>query len=920
MENRINSNTFLPKLGFGLVIIFLSLTVNAQYSRSINSHILNYLHRSTEAVEVDNELLFVNIHLLGDTIRLTAGKLDSNGETYGYKFQNITGIPGSFFCISGIALTSDGKITFNILALNSNTFNKLAYVKYDYTNNSIEEISLISSSFHKSFARSRQKGDSLITYYYNNTNTGLYRISCSINNIANRTISLVTDTMSSNINYFTSIGSKNHELFIDNFGNEFFTVNKILFKRSNNGTYFHNTFNGDLTTRAISEDNSGNIVLISSNIANKYSPNLDLISQDTLSFISAVSGNFSELYFLNNKWVFYGRVPGSTTCSRVVMNQDFTLETLYSNEFTMDFPSSYVRGQNSIYLIGKKIENFFQGNQYSVAAVKDIDLSNIQPFIEFNQPFEHGPYHFHTGHFNNLFRSNETPTGLRMNVDNQSKSLIFAAFNNILGISGGETFGIISSAGYHDLYVGPYTPYEYRTIANFDKYCRGYYVDQDMIYTHIWNFTNPNYVMPFGIREWPAHGDTSMGQAANLAPFIDVNANGVYEPLLGDHPIIYGDRCVLNLFHQNPMSGNFGLLPYKMECYQYYYVYDCDTSELMQNTIFVNQRYRMLDGELTDAVAGVYVDYDIGNFSDDYIGTNVDLGMIYGYNGDLNDESNGGQPGYGLFPPASGMMILRGSKLEADQQDNSIGIGTNESINGCGFGDGIIDNEYLTLEASIRFQNFPDPIENFPYLFQGADASGTFPQVNSVDVRYAFFGSSDPSFYGSWGQDHGNNYTETIAGNSPGERRMYGFTGKTNLISSDPEKNTYEIVTAYITAMDSITPNADVLSKLFNFGTQLKTLYNNGSNLCGTILAPNAAIPETKMNTIQLYPNPTEGIIHIVNSEGAIGMELILLNSQGLILERTTIHESESTFSLQNYPSGLYLIRIGNQSVKVIKK
>jgi hypothetical protein len=907
-----------------LTLLLFSNTYSlSQYSRSIHNNIDNTEYRNTQGIEINNELLFINIKMVDDTLRLSSAKIDELGETYGYQFSNITGITGNRFCISGIALTADSKITFCMLALVGNTHNKIIYVKYNYENNSIEQVSTSINNFHRSFARSRQKGDSLIMYHYNNDLSGFYRVSSSIDNTNMQNMTLVTDT----INYlFTgpwTNGRRNCELFIDNNGNEYFTSNMNIYKRNPNGLMNNATFNGTIQAgSALAQDNSGNIGVISSNHFNLFNSDLSLLSTGVISGLPTTTNYSSELYFMNGSWVYYSNSQPSSsfTIERITLDQNFTIESVYPYNYSLSSAMSVFKGVNALYLIGRRNEYYSQINHPTVAVIKELNGSTPQPFIEFNQPFEHGPYHFHTGHFNNLFRSNETPTGLRMNVDNQSKSLIFAAFNNILGISGGETFGIISSAGYHDLYVGPYTPYEYRTIANFDKYCRGYYVDQDMIYTHIWNFTNPNYVMPFGIREWPAHGDTSMGQAANLAPFIDVNANGVYEPLLGDHPIIYGDRCVLNLFHQNPMSGNFGLLPYKMECYQYYYVYDCDTSELMQNTIFVNQRYRMLDGELTDAVAGVYVDYDIGNFSDDYIGTNVDLGMIYGYNGDLNDESNGGQPGYGLFPPASGMMILRGSKLEADQQDNSIGIGTNESINGCGFGDGIIDNEYLTLEASIRFQNFPDPIENFPYLFQGADASGTFPQVNSVDVRYAFFGSSDPSFYGSWGQDHGNNYTETIAGNSPGERRMYGFTGKTNLISSDPEKNTYEIVTAYITAMDSITPNADVLSKLFNFGTQLKTLYNNGSNLCGTILAPNAAIPETKMNTIQLYPNPTEGIIHIVNSEGAIGMELILLNSQGLILERTTIHESESTFSLQNYPSGLYLIRIGNQSVKVIKK
>ena len=46
----------------------------------------------------------------------------------------------------------------------------------------------------------------------------------------------------------------------------------------------------------------------------------------------------------------------------------------------------------------------------------------------------------------------------------------------------------------------------------------------------------PNYTIPKSITDWPAHGNKSKGQAFYLAPFMDVDGDGIYDPKLGDYP------------------------------------------------------------------------------------------------------------------------------------------------------------------------------------------------------------------------------------------------------------------------------------------------------------------------------------------------------------------------------------------------
>ena len=59
---------------------------------------------------------------------------------------------------------------------------------------------------------------------------------------------------------------------------------------------------------------------------------------------------------------------------------------------------------------------------------------------------------------------------------------------------------------------------------------------------------------------------------------------------------------------------------------------------------------------IEDVHAGLFVDADLGFFSDDYVGTDPDSRMVYAYNGDDFDE---GAAGYGDQPPAIGIVAGR---------------------------------------------------------------------------------------------------------------------------------------------------------------------------------------------------------------------------------------------------------------------
>jgi len=84
-----------------------------------------------------------------------------------------------------------------------------------------------------------------------------------------------------------------------------------------------------------------------------------------------------------------------------------------------------------------------------------------------------------------------------------------------------------------DFWPGPHSNDSTATRSKYDKI---YKVSAAEITAHKNNSSNP---IP-AILDWPGNGDTTKGEPYQLAPFVDVNTNGKYEPTLGDYPLIKG--------------------------------------------------------------------------------------------------------------------------------------------------------------------------------------------------------------------------------------------------------------------------------------------------------------------------------------------------------------------------------------------
>ena len=310
----------------------------------------------------------------------------------------------------------------------------------------------------------------------------------------------------------------------------------------------------------------------------------------------------------------------------------------------------------------------------------------------------------------------------------------------------------------------------------------------------------PGYVIPQSILDYPGNRVTDNFTNAftgsdnqvetnpyysleTLAPFRDVNGDGSYDPIYGDYPeynldnsldcmnedVLFGDQTLWWVYNDkgnsHTASGSVEALGLEIQAQAFAFA----TDDHINNMTFYN--YKLINrshNALNETYFGIWVDPDLGNYQDDFVGCDVGRGLGYCYNGDTEDE---GTAGYGVKLPAVGIDFFRGPKAdENDGVDNDL--------------DGVIDEagELITMSKFVYYNN-DGSVSGNPVLAQDYYSylkgywldntpmtyGGDGQNSNNTVCNYMFPGTTDPNFSDEW--------TEQIAGNTPGDRRFLQSAG-----------------------------------------------------------------------------------------------------------------------------------------------
>ncbi|MDY0101853.1 MAG: Ig-like domain-containing protein [Lentimicrobium sp.] len=460
------------------------------------------------------------------------------------------------------------------------------------------------------------------------------------------------------------------------------------------------------------------------------------------------------------------------------------------------------------------------------------------------------------------------------------------------------------------------------------KYGRTWKISKQEIEYHKNNFFNQGYQPAEAILNWPGNGNINLGQSQQLAPYKDINNDGIYNPFNGDYPLIRGDQTVFFMYNDDLEHTETGGTPIGIEVHGMVYGFDTPNDTALYNTVFVHYDLINRSSEtLYNMHVGVFADLDIGYAKDDYVGCDVTRRSFFAYNGPDIDGS--GEPeAFGENPPAQSVTILAGPYMDIDGIDNPAG-GCDESVTGFNFGNEIVDDERLGLTSFVYFNNNSgasyavDPTIAAEYqnylngmwrdqstMLYGGNGHSASGAVGPV-CKYLFPGDSDPL---NWGtscnfpeggyNQQGKFWTEEETGNTPADRRGLGVMGPFTFESGEVQ----EIELAFCTGMGNAGAASSVNQLMNSIDSLLIAIDNGEVILPNNELGIESAILQE--SSILIFPNPASNLISI--SAGVIEetAEYSIFSIFGVKTSSGKLYKGvHSNIDVSALPSGLYLIR-----------
>ena len=343
------------------------------------------------------------------------------------------------------------------------------------------------------------------------------------------------------------------------------------------------------------------------------------------------------------------------------------------------------------------------------------------------------------------------------------------------------------------------------------------------------------------------------------------------------------------------------------------------------NTFYSYQIINKNTSAIEDAYFTVWTDGDLGNFDDDYIGSDSLLGLGYYYNADNDDE---GEAGYGMAPPAVGFMFLRTPPAEEDGIDNNRNgtvdeagemLGTTVIMNhlkggGNNLGDPNFLQDYFNYSRGIWKDGLP-VVEGF-FGYSGFGWPDDLPE-NPIN----FYAPGDPITGAFWSEINADNNGNP---NDPADRRLHGSTGPFTLAPGDTMQFAFGIVWSR---------GEDNLDSI----RQLKSDARRLSEAADAILAPSirenpfpepTPLPEENyvLGFDQNFPNPfTESTTIRYSLPLSMQVRLAVFDILGrevavLVEERQDAGIYSVEFDAGVLPAGVYLARFQVDQLQFTKR
>ena len=429
---------------------------------------------------------------------------------------------------------------------------------------------------------------------------------------------------------------------------------------------------------------------------------------------------------------------------------------------------------------------------------------------------------------------------------------------------------------YDDVFCGPistdYTDTDYIDLYN-DKFWK---ITKAEINNHYNSFQQTNYVVPTVIAEWPANGQSLLGVANDMAPYVDMNNNGFYDPENGDYPNIRGDMAVYLIMNDDAgLHLQSGGTPLQMEFH--YMFYQFSSSDYINNTTFINLKViNRSPNTYSDFKVACFSDHDIGGPSDDYSGCSPSENLMFGYNGDNNDTGTDGTT-YGVSPPAVGIKFL----------NHDLNVFASFSVSNM-----IPQVGPATPVQHYGFMNALWGDSGLPFTYGGSGINGTVP------TNHIFPGSLVD----------GTEWSEVSENNPTDDRRLLGVTEGATIVPN--QSICYDYAVLYNRSGTNNIENAVGLNDL---STQVQAFYDGEVWGCESVVLNTV---DNSKTSFDMYPNPSNGMITL-QSDNEFDVTIYSINGE------VVYSKSKVNFSLKlnlDVSTGIYFVTVTENGDTFTKK
>lgn len=406
----------------------------------------------------------------------------------------------------------------------------------------------------------------------------------------------------------------------------------------------------------------------------------------------------------------------------------------------------------------------------------------------------------------------------------------------------------------HDFYTGPlsglYGDVNYDVCDAYDEHFEVFATEISELIA-LFNAAGGNDIpssdIPENVLKWPGKGNPyylenetdKYYNEGSLAPFFDVDGNDIYDPRKGDYPVIgvkddlgviqptYADQMIFWVINDNgQIHGRTGgaVIGVQVNCLAFAYA---TANALNDMTFYTFEIIKKSPNPLFETYMGVFVDPDLGDATDDYIGCDTTRDIGYVYNANAVDAQ------YGPNPPITAIDYFEGP---LDDNGNQLGL-----------------SSFVYFNNTTGPQSDPDVAPEFRNYQTGKWADGS-PVVFSCSA----YGAGVPTnFVYAANPSDGTNYSEVSCNNTPADRRFVQNSGPFTLQPGDPQRITLGVLTVFPESYSPSTFDRDAI-----LGPPDDLAQNLFDNYFDIIDGPDAP-------TLSIRELENKVIINLVNQKGS---------------------------------------------------